>query len=129
MLKQEDKSKFIEAMMKEAKDHKTREHWEVIDRSTIPKGARPILSIWSFKQKRFPDGRIMKYKARLCAHGGMQWGVDYWETYSPVVNWISVRALLTIAQIHRLPTRSVDFVLAFPQADIKEDVFMELPVE
>ncbi len=72
----------------------------------------------------------MKHKARLCAHGGMQkkWGVNYWETYSPVVNWISVRTVLAIATIHDLPSFSIDFVLAYPQADLDVPVYMELPI-
>ena len=57
-----------------------------------------------------------------------QWGVNYWETYAPVVNWISIRTLLAISNIHGLPSRSIDFVLAFLQADLDLDVFMELPV-
>ena len=97
-------------------------------RSALPLGTKTIMSIWSFKRKRFPDGRIMKHKARLCAHGGMQkWGIDYWETYSPVVNWISVRLLFALTMIHDLESRSIDFVLAFPQAELYEDVYMELP--
>ena len=32
---------------------------------------KTILSIWYFKRMRFPDGILMKHKARLCAHGGM----------------------------------------------------------
>ena len=73
-----------------------------------------ILAIWSFKRKRFLDGSLNKHKARLCAHGGMQqWGVNYWETYSPVVNWISVRLLLPIAIMNDLPTTAIDFALAF----------------
>ena len=115
-------------MIKEVRDREKREHWMVIDRSTLPPGTRTILSIWSFKRNRFPDGRIIKHKARLCAHGGMQCGIDYWETYAPVVNWISVRALLTISQVHNLPSRSIEFVLAFPQTYIKDDVYMEVPV-
>ena len=84
--------------------------------------------IWSFKRKRLPDGSITKYKARLCAHGGMQrWGIDYWETFAPVVNWIIVRTLLTLAHVHGLESRSIDFVLAFPQARLTTDVYMELP--
>ena len=67
----------------------------------------------------------MKYKARLCAHGGQQmYGVNYWETYSPVVNWISVRLLLTICHLHKLESESIDFVLAFPQADIDLDIYI-----
>ena len=94
----------------------------------MPKGHRTIMSIWSFKIKRYPDGRIMKYKARLCAHGGQQkLGVNYWETYSPVVNWISVRLLLIVCCVLGLESQSIDFVLAFPQAELEEEIYMELP--
>lgn len=129
MLQEDDKSQFIEAMLKEIAVHEDRNHWDVISRSDLPSGAKTIMAIWSFKRKRLPDGQILKYKARLCAHGGMQqWGVNYWETYAPVVNWMSVRILLAVASIHRLETRSIDFVLAFPQAKLDVDVFMELPI-
>ena len=56
-----------------------------------------------------------------------RWGIDYWETYSPVVNWISVRLLFALTQILNLESRSIDFVLAFPQAELKEDIYMESP--
>ena len=128
MLKQEDKNEFIKAMVKEVHDHEGRKHWRIVDRSSLPPRTKTILAIWSFKRKRYSYGRAMKHKARLCAHGRMQWGVDYWETYALVVNWTSVRALLIVAQIHGLPSKSVDFVLAFPQVDLKEDVYMELPI-
>ena len=128
MLKQEDKAEFIQAMVKEVADHEKRDHWTVMPRSEMPKGTKTILSVWSFKRKRYPDGRILKHKARLCAHGGMQtWGVNYWETYAPVVNWLSVRTLMTLSVLHDLETRSIDFVLAFPQADLDVDIYMELP--
>jgi len=118
MLKQEDSADFIEAMKKEVNDHESRGHWEVVPRSHKPLADKSILAIWSFKRKRFPDGRLNKHKARLCAHGGVQqWGVNYWETYSPTVNWISVRFLLTVAEILQLETQAIDFVLVFPQAD------------
>ena len=35
--------------------------------------------------------------------------------------------LLAIAHIHGLDTKSIDFVLAFPQADIYIDIWMEIP--
>ena len=57
----------------------------------------------------------MNHKARIFAHGGMQqWGVDYWETYFPVDNWISMRSILAKESIHKFPSRSIDFVLDFP---------------
>ncbi len=86
------------------------------------------MAIWSFKRKRFPDGSLNKHKARLCAHGSQKtWGLDYWETYAPVVTWASVRLLLIIAKNHGLESKSIDFVLAFPQAELDVDVYMELP--
>ena len=70
----------------------------------------------------------MKHKARICAHGGQQiFGVNYWDTYSPVVNWISVRLLLTICHLYKLESESIDFVLAFPQAELEVDIYMEIP--
>ncbi|KAL7534594.1 hypothetical protein ACHAWF_004881 [Thalassiosira exigua] len=94
----------------------------------MPVGARTIMAIWSFKRKRFPYGLLNKHKARLCAHGGQQtWGQDYWDTYAPVVQWASVRLLLIVAKIHKLESNSIDFVLAFPQADLDIPVYMELP--
>ena len=128
MLKQPDAAEVIKAMLKETDDHESRGHWEVIPRRDKPSQAKTILAIWVFKRKRFPDGRINKWKARLCAHGGMQThGVNYWDTYAPTVNWISIRFLLVIAQILELDTKAIDFVLAFPQADFDVPVYMELP--
>ena len=65
----------------------------------------------------------------MCTHGDMQqWGVNYWETYSPVVNCMSVRAILVLSIPIELHTNSVYFVLAYTQADVKTDIFMELPI-
>ena len=56
------------------------------------------------------------------------WGQNYWETYAPVVNWASVRFLRAVAKIHGLASKSIDFVLAFPQADLEVPAYMELPL-
>ncbi len=123
-MKQDDAAEFIKAMSTEVEAHKSRNHWMMVPRSSLPEGAKTIRAIWSFKRKRFPDGQ----QAQLCAHGGMQqWGENYWETYSPVVNMLSVRLLLAIAHIHGLESISIDFVLAFPQAEIDTDIWMEIP--
>ena len=128
-MKQDDKLQFVEAMEKEIGDHESRNHWSIVHRDTLPSNAKPIKAIWSFKRKRKPDGELLKHKARLCAHGGMQqWGDSYWETYSPVVNMLSVRLILAIAKIHKLDSKAIDFVLAFPQAELDEDIWMLLPI-
>ena len=127
-MQQDDREDFIDAMIKEIDDHTSRDHWKVVKRSMIG-DAKTIKAIWSFKRKRRPDGSLLKHKARLCAHGGMQeYGENYWDTYAPVVNWASVRLMMTFAMINKMHFRSIDFTLAFPQADTDVDIFMELPI-
>ena len=45
-----------------------------------------------------------------------------------MVNWISVRSILSIENIHEFPSRSIDYVLSFPQADLDVYVFVDLPL-
>ena len=101
-MKQYVKLALVEAMKKEISDHESRGHWTVIERKSLPANVKPIKAIWSIKRKRKLDGELLKHKARICAHGGMQqWGDKYWETYSPVVNILSIRLILAIAKLHK----------------------------
>ena len=71
---------------------------------------------------------VYKWKAQLNIHGGKQeYGVNYMQTFSPVVNWITVQLILILSLFHDWKTRQVDFVLAFLQAKIKCDMYMERP--
>jgi len=73
-------------------------------------------------------GEISKYKMMLNGHGSQQeQGINYWETYSPVVMWTKVRLLITLAKIDGWPSRQLDFILAYPQADVDGDIYMRLP--
>ena len=82
-----------------------------------------------FQAQEINRWKIKKQKTRLCSHGGIQKsGVNYWETYAPVVNLISVRSLLLISIIHEFLSRLIDFVLDFPQYDLDVDVLMDLPL-
>ncbi len=128
-MREKDYHDFVKAMVKEVDDHKNGNHWSIMLHCNMPKDTKTIMSIWSFKRKRYPDGTLNKHKARLCAHGIMQtWGQNYWETYAPVVDWASVCLLLAIAKIHGLSSKSIDFVLAFSQADLEIPVYMESPI-
>ncbi len=110
-------------------DHELRNHRTVVHCSTVPRTAKPIQAIWSFKRKQCPDDTLVKHKARLCAHSGMQqWGTNYWETYSPVVNMVTESLILLLAQIYKLDSKAIDFVLAFPQAELVVDIWMYLPI-
>ena len=57
-----------------------------------------------------------------------KWGDSYWETYSPVVNILSVRLILALTKIHKLDLKAINFVLAITQANLKEYMWMQLPI-
>ena len=128
-MKQDDKLAFVNAMEKETSDHEKGGHWLIVHRDTLPNKARQIKEIWYFKRKRKPDGELLKHKAPLCAHFRIQqWGDSYWETYYPVVNMLYVCLILAISKLHNLDSKAIDFVLAFPQADLEEYIRMYLPI-
>ena len=114
-------------------DFTVRKHWKLVP-ATITDELKAkgiefdvIQAVWSFKRKRTPSGELLKYKSRLCAHGGQQTSNTFWESFSPVVQWTTLRTILTLSLIRKWKARSIDFVLAYPQADMKSNVFMRLP--
>ena len=71
---------------------------------------------------------IKKYKACLNLHGGKQeFGTNYYETYAPVVTWFSIRLLIVIGIIFGWALCQCDFIMAYPQAPIECDMYMDLP--
>ncbi len=123
-----DKADFLQAMTKEIQDLTKDNVWRLELKKNIPPHAKLIRLIWSFKRKRNPLGELLKHKARLCVHGGMQTkGVDYWHTYAPVVNWSTVRLVLLLTELAGWHSRQIDYVLAFSQAPIDTTVYCHLP--
>jgi hypothetical protein len=128
-VKQPDREEFIKAIIKEINDHIDRNHWVLVPRNKVPKGTKILASVWAMKRKRdLVTRQIHKHKARLNVHGGQQqYGINYFETYSPVVTWFSLRTLLTLALLNNWHTQQIDFVQAYTQAPIEFDMYMELP--
>jgi hypothetical protein len=56
-----------------------------------------------------------------------QEGVDYFETYAPVVQWSTIIMLLTLVLREGWSTLQVDYTNAFAQAELKEEVYVEPP--
>ena len=66
--------------------------------SDAPEGVKPIGCKWVFKKKTDMEGKVVTYKARLVAKGYRQrQGVDYDETFSPIVMVKSIRILLVLS--------------------------------
>uniref|UniRef100_A0A2N9GIZ9 Reverse transcriptase Ty1/copia-type domain-containing protein n=1 Tax=Fagus sylvatica TaxID=28930 RepID=A0A2N9GIZ9_FAGSY len=83
---------------------------------------------WVFRVKRKADGTVERHKARLVAKGfHQQFGVDYDETYSPVIKPTTVRTVLSLAISSGWCLRQIDIQNAFLHGTLKEEVFMSQP--
>ena len=128
-MKEPDKPKFLEAMIKEISTQSQNGNWIIILRSEVPDGEMVLPSVWAMRRKRrISTGEIYKWKARLNLDGGKQIkGINYWDTYAPVATWSSIRLILNMAARLGWKTRQLDFVQAYPQAPIETDLYMEIP--
>ena len=116
-------------MVREVNGHVDQNHWKLIKRSEVPKDQMVVPSVWAMRRKRnLTTNEITKYKARLNLHGGKQvFGVNYYETYAPVVTWFAIRLLIVFAILFGWALKQIDFVMAYTQAPIEMDMYMELP--
>ena len=98
--------------------------WILVD---LPDGVNLVSCKWVFAVKS-KDGFVIRFKARLVARGfSQQYGVDFTETYSPVVKYRTLRILLALITIHDLTLELMDVQTAYLNAPLKERVYMRQP--
>ncbi|GMF37248.1 unnamed protein product [Phytophthora fragariaefolia] len=113
------------AMKAKLRSHERNGTWTLVPRGT---DIRPIGCRWVFAKKRDENGRVIRYKARLVAKGFKQkFGVDVFETYSPVANMRSIRVVLAVCVADAYVMEQLDADTAFLNSDLVGRVYMEVP--
>jgi hypothetical protein len=98
--------------------------------NALPPGRRALTTKLIFKTKRDADGAPNRRKARLVVRGFLQqYGVDYFNTYSPVIGSPALRLLIASAAILKCSFHTYDITQAYLNGDIDAEIYVKLPKE
>ena len=87
-----------------------------------------VSSKWIYKIKHAGNGSVEKFKERFVARGFTQKeGIDYEETFSLVARYTSIRTIIALAPVLGWKLHHMDVKIAFLNAKIEQEVFMEQP--
>jgi hypothetical protein len=99
--------------------------WSLVAR---PVGANIVTGKWIFRHKYNADGTLSRYKARWVVSGfNQREGVDYGETFSPVIKPATIRLVLSIATSKEWPIHQLNVKNAFLHDTLSETVFSQQP--
>ena len=99
--------------------------WRLVRR---PPGANVVTGKWIYKLKYNSDGSLSRHKARWAARGFTQQpGLDFDETFSPVVKPETIRTVLSIAASRQWPIHQLDVKNAFLHGRLDETVYCQQP--
>nr|GEX12829.1 hypothetical protein [Tanacetum cinerariifolium] len=120
-----ESKKWLDVMNVEVQSMKDNDVWVLVE---LPPNARTVGSKSLFKKKTDMDNAVYIFKARLVAKGFTQtYGVDYDETFSPVVDIRAIRILIAIAAYYDYEIWQMDVKTAFLNGHLSEEVYMEQP--
>jgi len=124
-IKSENKEKWMEAMNDEIKSIEKNDTWYLCD---LPQGFKPLNLKWVYKVKTKANGEIERFKARVVVRGFEQkYGIDYLETFAPVIRKESLRAILAISVELGLQLCQLDVKTAFLNGDLEEEIYVRQP--
>ncbi len=124
-LSRPDRDQWKQAIESELKSINENNVWTIVKR---PFDKIVIGTKWVFKIKKNAKNEPEKYKARLVAKGyNQEYGIDYNETFAPVVKVQTLRILFAIAANNDLIIHQVDINTAFLNGDLDEEVYVENP--
>jgi hypothetical protein len=94
-----------------------------------PQAGRNLIDCkWVYKVKYKADGSIDHHKAQLVAKEFKErLGIDYDDTFSPVVKPATIRLILSLAVSHGWVLRQLDVQNAFLHGILEEEVYMKQP--
>ena len=91
----------------------------------LPAGRSAIGSKWIFKKKLNADGQVERFKARFVAQGFTQRpGVDFDETYAPVMTTTTMRTLLSIGASKGWIIEMDDVNTAYLNGKIDKEIYI-----
>ena len=116
---------WVSAMNSEFQALQRNKTWHLVP---LKSGKNLIDCKWVYKVKRKADGSIDRYRARLVAKGFKQrYGIDYEDTFSPVVKAATICLILSIAVSNRWSLRQLDVQNTFLHGVLEEEVYMRQP--
>ncbi|GKB17867.1 ribonuclease H-like domain-containing protein [Tanacetum coccineum] len=99
--------------------------WLLVSR---PACVNMVRSMWLFKHKFHADGTLSRYNACLVANGSsQQLGVDFDETFSPVVKLVTIRTVFSLVVSRKWPIHQLNVKNDFLNGDLSEIVYMHQP--
>ena len=112
-------------MEKELESLDANKIWTLVQ---LPTRRSSISCKWVVKRKLNLDGTVAHYKARLVARGFSQVeGLDYSETFSPILRMASFQPLMALATILDLEVHHLDIQTAFLHGDLPKEIYMSQP--